>query len=85
MTLGKIRSWGRRSLPNLILLFEVTVGVPCFLVFCIANYFEGTLTFDWGLRILVVAMSMGIVVAVPTWFIFVAPSARREPARKRQR
>jgi hypothetical protein len=85
MRLREISSWSRRSLLNQIVLSEAVVAAPFFFVFCVANYREGTLTFGSALRILVVAMSVGIVAALSTWFIFVAPRVRRrEDARPEQ-
>ncbi len=76
--LGKIGKWGRRSLLNQILLCEAVISAPSFLIFCAANYFEGTLTFEWAFSIFLATVLEGVAFAVPTWFLFVAPRAKVE-------
>jgi hypothetical protein len=75
--LGRIGKWGRRSLLNQILLCEAVIAAPTFLIFCVANYLEGTLTIDWAVCLLVLTVLEGIAFALPTWFLFVAPRAKK--------
>ena len=78
--LGKIGKWARRSLLNQILLCEAIISAPSFLIFCAANYFEGTLTFGWALSILLATVLEGVAFAVPTWFLFVVPRSKMHQA-----
>ncbi len=76
MKLREIAKWSHGSLFNLIVLCEGVIAAPTFLIFCVANYLEGTLTIDWAVWLLLLTVLEGVAFALPTWFLFVAPRAK---------
>ena len=67
----RLAKWGRKSLLNFIVLSEIIAAPLTFLVLCLENYSEGTLTLAWAFWLLEIAVITGVVIAVPTWFLFV--------------
>jgi hypothetical protein len=73
MVLRHFFGWGRTSLAGNIALFESFLSAPFFVVLSLANYFEGTLTLAWALWIALISAILGVVVAVPIWFLLIRP------------
>jgi hypothetical protein len=73
MVLRHFFGWGRTSLVGNIALFESFLSAPFFVVMSLANYLEGTLTLAWALWIALISAILGVVVAVPIWFLLIRP------------
>jgi hypothetical protein len=79
LRLRRLGKWSRKSLLNFIVLSEIIVGLPTLLILCLENYAEGTLTVRWTFWLLELALMVGLVIAVPTWFLFVSRRVEHPP------
>jgi hypothetical protein len=77
----KLWTWASSSLRGHVVLFELFVALPNWVLLSMANYSEGTLSLNWSAHIAFYCLLGGASVAVLFWFTITSPWLKRK-ARK---
>lgn len=79
----RLFKWGSSSLGGHLVLFEIFVSMPLFLIFVGLTSSEGTLTMNWGLRLAVIWFAIGATLAVLCWHVISLPIINKKNGRPR--
>ena len=61
------------SLLGNVLLWEVIFSLPLLLIFSWRSNSQGTLTFEWAIRLVLVCAVMGALAAICFWYLVALP------------